>query len=83
MTNHGRVPELMEGTMKQQVFEIGGMTCGHCVSRVGNALRALPAVTVDRVKVGEATVTFDESTIEAEAIGQTIEDAGYDVLQAK
>lgn len=67
--------------MTQQVIEIGGMTCGHCMSRVREALSALPGVTVDRMKVGQATVTFDEGAIDAATIAQTIEDAGYDVLQ--
>lgn len=67
--------------MTQQVIEIGGMTCGHCMSRVREALSALPGVTVDRMKVGQATVTFDESATDAATIEQAIEDAGYDVLQ--
>lgn len=67
--------------MTQQVIEIGGMTCGHCMSRVREALAALPGVTVDRMKVGQATVTFDEAVTDAAVIEKAIEDAGYDVLQ--
>ncbi len=67
--------------MTQQVIEIGGMTCGHCMSRVRDALSALPGVTVDRMKVGQATVTFDEAATDAATIEKAIEDAGYDVLQ--
>jgi copper chaperone len=67
--------------MTQQVIEIGGMTCGHCMSRVRDALTAIPGVTVDRMKVGQATVSFDESATDAATIEKAIEDAGYDVLQ--
>lgn len=69
--------------MTQQTFGIGGMTCGHCVQRVSNALAAVPGVTVDQVKVGAATVTFDETRVDASAVAQAIEDAGYDVLQTR
>jgi copper chaperone len=71
--------------MTQQVIEIGGMTCGHCMSRVRDTLTTIPGVTVDRMKVGQATVSFDESATDAatieKAIEKAIEDAGYDVLQ--
>lgn len=67
--------------MTQQVIEIGGMTCGHCMSRVREALVAVSGVTVDRMKVGQATVSFDETVTDPAAIAQAIEDAGYDVLQ--
>jgi copper chaperone CopZ len=67
--------------MVQRVIEIGGMTCVRCMSRVRDALSALPGVTVDRMKVGQATVSFDESATDAATIEKAIEDAGYDVLQ--
>jgi copper chaperone len=67
--------------MTTQVMEIGGMTCGHCMGRVRDALAAIPGVTVERVQVGRATVSFDEKTIDPAAIEQAVEDAGYDVLQ--
>jgi copper chaperone CopZ len=69
--------------MTKQVIEIGGMTCGHCMGRVRAALDALPGVTVDRVQVGQATVTFDETATDPATIAQAIEDAGYDVLQTR
>lgn len=69
--------------MTQRTFEIGGMTCGHCVSRVKNALTKLPGLTVEQVKVGAVTVAYDEAVTDASVIAQAIEDAGYDVLQTK
>lgn len=32
--------------MTRQTIDIGGMTCGHCLSRVRAALAALPGVTI-------------------------------------
>jgi copper chaperone CopZ len=69
--------------MTQQTIDIGGMTCGHCLKRVRAALAALPGVTIDTMRVGQATVSFDESTIDGDAIARAIADAGYDVLQTR
>lgn len=69
--------------MTQQTMEIGGMTCGSCMGRVKQALTALPGVTVDAMRVGQATVTFDEAATSAAAIQQAIEGAGYAVLETR
>ncbi len=69
--------------MTKRTIEIGGMTCGHCVGRVSAALKAVPGITVEQVKVGSATVVFDEATTDESVIAQAIEGAGYDVLQAR
>lgn len=69
--------------MAQQTIDIGGMTCGGCVNRVRAALMALPGVTIDTMRVGQATVSFDEDTTDASTVAQAITDAGYDILQAR
>lgn len=71
--------------MTKRTIEIGGMTCGHCVGRVSAALKAVPGITVEQVKVGSATVVFDEATtpVDESVIAQAIERAGYQVLQAR
>lgn len=66
-----------------QTFEIGGMTCGHCMKRVQDALLAVPGLKVEQVRVGSAKVTFDETSTETSRIVQAIEDAGYGVLQVR
>ncbi len=69
--------------MTKQTIEIGGMTCGHCLRQVQAALTSLPGVTIDAMRVGQATVTFDETTTDAGTIAKAIEDAGYAVLQTR
>jgi copper chaperone len=73
--------------MTRQVLEIGGMSCGHCLASVRGALEALPGVKVEELKLGSATVSFDEQATEpaavAKAIAQAVEDAGYDVLASE
>jgi copper chaperone len=67
--------------MTKKTISIHGMTCGHCLRTVDAALRALPGVTIEHLKVGSATVSFDESVIAEDRIDRAIEDAGYHVLQ--
>ena len=57
-------------------LNISGMSCGHCVKRVDNAVKALAGVTSAEVKVGEAVVEGDFSV---DALKEAIDDAGYDV----
>jgi copper chaperone len=67
--------------MTRMTIAIDGMTCGHCLLSVDGALRALPNVQVEHLKVGSATVSFDETVTSADRITKAIEDAGYGVLQ--
>lgn len=66
--------------MTTQILKIGGMSCGHCVMSVRKALDGVDGVTVDEVKIGEATIRFDESAVQADAVAEAVRDAGYDVL---
>lgn len=65
---------------KKQTVEIGGMSCGHCLMAVRNALEALEGVTVDEVKLGKATVSVDDAIVTSDAVAEAVRDAGYDVL---
>jgi copper chaperone len=42
---------------------IAGMTCGHCVRAVSNALNGLPGVEVDDVRIGRASVRLEPKTV--------------------
>lgn len=66
--------------MKTQSLTIGGMSCGHCVMSVRRALESIDGVTVDEVRIGQATVQFDESGVSADVVAEAVRDAGYDVL---
>jgi copper chaperone CopZ len=69
--------------MEQTRLEISGMTCGHCVKAVDEALRALDGVEVQQVNIGSATIAYDPARISASAITSAIEDAGYTVGPAQ
>lgn len=75
-----RAADTVEHTMAKQTLEIGGMSCGHCLMAVKRALGSLDGVTIEEVRIGKATVDFDESRVEKDAIAEAIRDAGYTVL---
>ena len=56
---------------------IQGMSCGHCVRAVRNALAALPTVQVNDVQIGSATVETDGTPASIDAIMAALDDAGY------
>ena len=63
----------METTLK-----IEGMTCGHCVRAVQNALEAVPGATVEAVQIGEARVRIiGEGT--QDALKHAVEAEGFRV----
>jgi copper chaperone len=60
-------------------LSVQGMTCGHCVKTVETSVGELPGVktvTVD-LKGARATVGFDPSMIEPEAIVERLSEEGY------
>jgi copper chaperone len=66
-----------EGTMERMTIEIGGMSCGHCVRAVEQALGGIEGVKVEEVKIGGATVEYDPAVASPERIGKAVEDEGY------
>ena len=63
--------------MNKLDLEIQGMSCGHCVAAVKEALGELPGVNVDRVDIGTAQVTYQPDQDSPEQIMLAVEDAGY------
>ena len=61
---------------------ISGMTCGHCVGQVRNALSKLEGVTVDTVRVGSAAIQFDPTVQTPQNIAAAVTDAGYEAKSA-
>lgn len=67
--------------MKQVRFEVAGMSCGHCVHAVREALGAVDGVKVDDVSIGKATVSFDEGRVAVGALIDAVADAGYEASE--
>lgn len=65
--------------MKTETFQIEGMSCGHCVRAVQQALEETDSVTVKQVEIGTATVAYDPERMSHDRLVEAIEDAGYTV----
>ena len=64
-----------------QVFQVQGMSCGHCVRAITQALQAADAEAVVEVDLvaGEVRVA---STLSSEQISAVISEEGYEVKPA-
>lgn len=69
--------------MTQLSMQISGMTCGHCVKAVREALTAVPGVAVDEVSIGSAKIHFDETQSDVAHIKQAVIEEGYLVTAAE
>ncbi len=63
--------------MERVQIEIGGMSCGHCVRAVEQALAGVEGVKVEEVRVGGATVEYDPAVVDAAVIERAVADEGY------
>lgn len=65
--------------MKKEI-KIEGMSCGHCTGRVEKALSALEGVKVIEMSV-ELKHALVETEVANDLLTETVEDAGYDVIE--
>ena len=63
-------------------LEIAGMTCGHCVKSVTEALAAVPGTAGAAVDVGRASWRTDRPPDEA-ALRAALEEAGYEITAVR
>lgn len=68
--------------MKKVELQVEGMSCGHCVHAVREALAGLPGVKVENIRIGAATVEMDESRVGVGELLEAVADAGYDAREA-
>ncbi|BBP68702.1 copper chaperone CopZ [Pseudomonas sp. Seg1] len=64
-----------------QVFNVEGMTCGHCVKAITNALQAKDPAASVRVDLAAKEVGV-ESALSAEQVIEVISEEGYAVKLA-
>ncbi|SKC83287.1 heavy-metal-associated domain-containing protein [Maledivibacter halophilus] len=69
--------------MKKMIV-IEGMSCNHCTGRVERALSELDGVVVESVSVDKKNAVIKlEKEIDESVIRQTVDDAGYDVMEIR
>ena len=68
------------GNMKKKIL-IEGMSCGHCVNHVREALSELEGVTSVDVSLEDKYAVLDANTeLKDEDIKFAVDDAGYEVV---
>ncbi|MBT6718225.1 MAG: copper-translocating P-type ATPase [Nitrospina sp.] len=69
----------------RQSFQVGGMTCASCVSRVENKLSSLPGVSDVKVNLAteQASIEYLPALISFEQLKEALADAGYQLFPAK
>jgi len=65
--------------MKSITIAISGMSCGHCLNAVNQALSGVEGVSVGSVQIGRATLSLPDEEGSLERVRTAIEDAGYRV----
>jgi copper chaperone CopZ len=69
--------------MANHVFQVQGMTCGHCAMHIRKELLALPGVTDTVVNVTQGTVTVThDGQVDVRSVEAAIEEAGYRVVKS-
>ena len=68
--------------MKSTTLSIDGMSCGHCVAAVADALKKVEGVRVNEVTLGRAEVVLEEQSSGLADVTAAIQNAGYRVVSA-
>ncbi len=63
--------------MEPLTLQIEGMSCGHCLNAVNQALANQAGITVGFVKLGRADLRYDSAVIDPEAVAALVTEAGY------
>ena len=61
----------------KETIKIDGMSCGHCVAAVRQAVTEIEGVAVSAVEIGSATIEYDPSAVEKHAIVAAIAEEGF------
>ena len=63
--------------MRKALLNLDGLRCGGCVTRVADALRRLPGVSVERVDLRSALVSHDPARTPADVLVRAVNGLGY------
>lgn len=63
--------------MSEYTFEVTGMTCGHCVMTVTEAISAVPGVSGVQVDLASGRASVTGSEVDASAVADAVAAAGY------
>ncbi|HQW66110.1 MAG TPA: cation transporter [Gemmatimonadales bacterium] len=63
--------------MAMVTLHVDGMSCGHCLRAVQQALQGIPGATVQTVQMGRAVVETTADGPTGEALAAVVTEAGY------
>ena len=64
-----------------EVVEVKGMTCGHCVNSVTTELQKISGVQAVNVELLTGKVSIDsDGALDPSAVAAAIEEAGYELV---
>ena len=66
--------------MQRVTLSIEGMSCGHCLARVKQALSGVESVRLEDARIGKIVVEFDPGRVSTSALERAVEQAGYSVV---
>ena len=71
----------MSGKIKESQFQITGMTCAACATRIEKGLKKMEGVEDANVNLAleKATVKYDPEVMKSTDIQKKVRDLGYDV----
>ena len=69
--------------MDQMTLAIDGMSCGHCVKAVTEALERVQGVRVEAVRIGSARVSYDAAQTSPGEILDAVNEEGYSASRAE
>jgi copper chaperone len=58
-------------------FQVNDMTCGHCVSMITKAVRAVDKEATVNIDLASHRVEIEPTETDARALGDAIKEAGY------
>lgn len=72
----------MNGKDEKIIFNVEGMSCGHCKASIESAVRALEGVTDARVSLedNQVEIAFNPGVVKREELETAITGAGYQVV---
>jgi len=65
--------------MNPHELTIQGMSCGHCVMHVKQALEVIDGLEVEDVQIGRAKVWYKDDKV-AKVLSEKVEETGYKVV---
>lgn len=68
--------------MERITLKVDGMSCGHCVNAVKQAVSGVDGAIAEEVSIGSATVAYDPARTNVGALIDAVADAGYEAHEA-